>query len=171
MVELVIATVAAGLILFVLSNVLKFVWKWSIAHSTVMLRNGRSRFRGWKRDRHKRRVERRLDKVEAIVSAEADYKAVHPWRWPDELRQCWVDALRQLLTNEVNWAIRYPEDGATVEVKRGNMCVSWGDFRVDAGLEVPLGSIGYSGQPMNEHWDPELEIGAAHACDETALKT
>ena len=107
--------------------------------------------------RNRRRIEGRLDKVERLVRNRERVLAVHPRRWPDHVRKCWVDAHRQLLTFGVNWVVVYPDYDASVEINGQQMRVNWGDISVDAGLDVPKGMIGFSGPIQGTGWRTEMD--------------
>ncbi len=103
-------------------------WWWQ--QLAAFVRRGRSRYRGWRRDRCRRRVEAGLDKVEELVGKEADCKAVHPFRWPMELKRLWCEAAGQLIHCDVNWRVPFPKYGAIAWVGDDVMHVQWGKLTI-----------------------------------------
>ena len=156
-----------GLVVIFLSGAINRFGKLVLEKSTLVCRRTRSRIQGWKWERHKRRIEKRLDKVQALARAESGFKAMHPWLWSEELNRSWVDAFEQLLAKEVSWDVKYPEHNAVVRVRNRKMYVSWGEFKVAGGLDMPQGTIGYSGNPDNQHWDVERIFGDSIVGDDS----
>lgn len=148
----VVVGVVSGLTVLVLGGALKGAGRWLWAKSIVYSRRVRSAYRGWQWEQDKARVEARLDKVSLLASRQGDFKALHPWRWPEPARRLWHDAAIQLVENGVNWEIEFPEYGAKVRRQGNHMYASWGDFAVDGLPEIRLGSGGYSGYPRNKYW-------------------
>lgn len=154
--ELIIAIVSAGVGAFVggiLRPAFEVTGKWGWAKAVGRARLGRSWHRGWQRRRHQRRVEPTLDRVAALVSRQGDFKASHPFTWPDPPRKLWHDAAVQLMEKEVDWKVKFPEHDATVELRDAVMHVSWGDFKIDGRARIRSGPVNVGSSPNNRYWD------------------
>ena len=159
--ELIVVGVASGLGVLFLRDVFKFVGKLFLGWFTMTLRRTRSWIRGHRQDRYRRRVHKGLDKVSLLASSEEDFKATHPILWPEHTRRRWIDAFVQLKANKVDWPVNYPEHEASVSVRGQQMSVSWGDFGIDGGIDIPNGLSGFHGVPNNEYWDFQRLYGSA----------
>ena len=106
----------------------------------------------WRRERRRRRVEAKLDKVALLASRQGDFRTGPPGFLPEATKRSWREAANELIEASVDW--EFTVNGATVRCKDSVMTVRWGNFWVLAPPDVRSGNWRTSAVPGTPYWFP-----------------